>query len=101
MGVQNKGKFGFVKPDSGESDIFVMPIQCTGFGNQLPPIGTRVVFTVGLDLQKSRPTAENVQPEESLILSETAGSQVLSGTMLKASGNFGFIQQDNGEADMF
>merc|ERR1712039_249358 len=73
----------------------------TGFGNQLPPIGTRVVFSVGLDSQKGQPTAENVQSEESFSVSGDVGSQVLSGTMFKASGNFGFIKQDNGEADMF
>jgi cold shock CspA family protein len=59
----NNTNFGFIKQDSGEEDLFVMPFSCEGFGMVLPPVGTRLVFTIGMD--KTRPgrvRAQNVAP---------------------------------------
>jgi len=64
MFIKDIGKCGFIKQDTGEADIFVMPLQCTGFGGAFPPIGTRVTYKIGLSPQKGLPCAENVFPLE-------------------------------------
>merc|ERR1712216_924687 len=70
-------------------------------------MGTRVVYVVGVDPQKGMPSAEQVQPEEAYgnafaaVSAVPRGNAMLSGTVAKASGAFGFIQQDNGQPDMF
>merc|ERR1712232_231787 len=61
---RNSGKSGFIQQDSGEADLFVLPIQCTGFAGQLPPIGTRVRYTVGVDPKKGLPLAHDVTPDQ-------------------------------------
>jgi cold shock CspA family protein len=122
--VNTKAKFGFVRPDTGEADIFLMPNQCVGFGNVLPPEGTRIMYTLGLDAQKGKPSAEGVYPEGAGFMRHEgfpshgpqsdprfvppfmthggmAGGMIRAGTMLKTNGKFGFIQQDSGEEDMF
>jgi len=63
--VKNNGKFGFIKQDNGEADMFVMPAGCEAYGRQLPPEGERVIFEMMIDNKTGRPRAENVQPHPS------------------------------------
>lgn len=120
------GKFGFVKQDNGEPDMFVLP-PC-------PPVGARVSYDIITDPKTGRPRAENIvevgggaasRSQQDMSLAMGAPYQraysapaysapapastpavapgKMTGTMGKMhpSGTFGFIQQDQGEADMF
>lgn len=110
----SNSRFGFIKQDTGEPDMFVMPAECKGFGGQLPPVGTRVMYTIGADPQKGQPRAEDVFPEDEntevmMQLGSTpraANASLLpegtfAGAVKKNHGSFGFILQDNGREDMF
>jgi len=138
-----RGNFGFIKPDSEGSDMFVLP--------PFPPVGSRVSYDVITDPKTGRPRADNVSTldaapiwgepgqqvagdqlglssaldslldgmqgfDTSALMQELQGAaQVMggqqgvamggsaSGTIAahNGSGNFGFIKQDSGEADMF
>lgn len=87
--LSDNGKFGFIQQDSGEENMFVMPLCCQGFGGQMPPPGTRVQYTVTIDTKTGRPRAEQVGPARP------------SGSILVDNGKFGFIQQDDGGENMF
>jgi len=110
-GTMDRGRsnYGFIKQDSGDEDMFVLPLQCKAFGDCLPPLGTRVVYTVAADPKTGRPSAQNVTPEapaaveNANTLSSTAARPVerLAGSMDRDKGSFGFIKQDSGEEDMF
>lgn len=98
--------------------MFVIPSSCVAFGKCIPPVGTRVAYTVIVDTKTGRPRAEDVAPEESAqaamqqVQSLEAGvgggggggpgpQAALAGTIIKATGQFGFIQQDSGGENMF
>jgi cold shock CspA family protein len=105
-----KGNFGFIKQDSGEPDMFMLP--------PFPPIGSRVSFEIATDAKTGRPRADNVEVIDSVpqqqffpaapraavhhASSTFKGLQKRqSGTIMSMKGNFGFIVQDSGEPDMF
>lgn len=83
------GSYGFIKPDDGTENMFVMPKGCQGFGGAFPPQGTAVAYDVVLDSKTSRPRADNVRPTR------------MSGTIIVDNGTFGFIKQDLGGDNMF
>ena len=60
--IRDNQRFGFIKTDKDE-DIFVMPSACIGFGNKIPPVGTRVAFSVMLDDKSRKDKAVHVGPE--------------------------------------
>lgn len=85
-----KDKFGFIKQDHDEENMFVMPNACESFGGEIPPVGTRVSYDVVIDSKTGRPRADNVCPPP------------LSGTMLSVKeGKYGFIRQDCSDENMF
>merc|ERR1711948_75189 len=61
---RSRDTFGFIKQDSGGDDLFVMRGDCKGFNGVIPERGTRVKYTVGVDPQKGKPKAGNVQPAD-------------------------------------
>lgn len=97
------GKFGFIKQDSGEDDMFVLPGACKAFNEVWPPKGTRVTYDCVPDPKSGKLKAENMQPEGGFFSQPTveAISCTHSGAFDRERGNYGFIKQDNGEEDMF
>merc|ERR1712176_209257 len=74
--LKDNGSFGFIKQDSGQDDMFVMPVQCLGLGTpgMLPPIGTRLIYRVTVDLKTGRLRAEDVQLEGEHLLGMPLGA---------------------------
>merc|ERR1719162_1043907 len=111
---KSNGKSGFIQQDSGEADMFVLPLQCRGFDQMIPEPGTRVIYMVGTDPQKGKPIAENVRPEGHPQWSSNGGATqhavkqpvnkaahalppgVLAGTVKQSNEKYGFILQDSG-----
>jgi cold shock CspA family protein len=122
--MADNGKFGFIKQDSGEEDMFALP--------PLLPVGSRVSYTTVVDAKTGRPRAENIRDLNTGRSPPAFGVQPgcgkgggkfgggfqamggmghggmgmagpgqLCGTMSKSNEKFGFISQDNGDADMF
>jgi len=102
----DNGKFGFITQDSDGSKMFVMPAACIPWGQELPPIGTRVRYSIVADEKTGRPRAEYVQPLAGAgrnSFSQLKGGSVLlnTGTLSKDNGQFGFITQDADGTEMF
>jgi cold shock CspA family protein len=116
---EDKGNFGFITMDSGAADVFALNNR---YGSSpLPPVGSRVSFEIIMDVKTGRPRAEHIQLEGvgGNVVSGNKGNQggcgcggpkqnvtqpsdaILTGTVLLNKGQFGFIEQDNGDANMF
>eukprot|EP00931_Biecheleriopsis_adriatica_P038275 TRINITY_DN21934_c0_g1_i3.p1 TRINITY_DN21934_c0_g1~~TRINITY_DN21934_c0_g1_i3.p1 ORF type:complete len:612 (-),score=88.09 TRINITY_DN21934_c0_g1_i3:58-1893(-) len=91
-----EGNYGFIRQDDCDEHAFFVPSECTGFQEQLPPIGTRVSYTLGVRGKTGRFMALNIHSE-----SHSQASEEFSGTFSKDNGNFGFIDQDTGGEAMF
>lgn len=86
----NKESHGFVRRNSGEADLFVMPVQCQGFNGAIPSAGTHVLFKIGKNSKTGKPCATAVKPAE------------YSGTMMpRKDDKWGFIRPDAGDGDLF
>eukprot|EP00929_Paragymnodinium_shiwhaense_P077133 TRINITY_DN396_c2_g1_i1.p1 TRINITY_DN396_c2_g1~~TRINITY_DN396_c2_g1_i1.p1 ORF type:complete len:498 (+),score=79.61 TRINITY_DN396_c2_g1_i1:84-1496(+) len=57
---KHQGKFAFIEQEGGGPDMFCIPLSCSGFGGECPPVGTRVSYTVVLDSKTGRPRADGV-----------------------------------------
>eukprot|EP00929_Paragymnodinium_shiwhaense_P027062 TRINITY_DN15971_c0_g1_i1.p1 TRINITY_DN15971_c0_g1~~TRINITY_DN15971_c0_g1_i1.p1 ORF type:complete len:1228 (+),score=186.64 TRINITY_DN15971_c0_g1_i1:119-3802(+) len=113
---RHRDKFGFILDEDGQSEWFVLPLSCTGFGGSFPPLGTPVTFTTVTDAKTGQPRAAEVQPAEAFTAptahhavdsrrqSHTdtgVGEGVRLGTMHREQGNFGFILDEDGQSEWF
>lgn len=94
-GIISKARrnFGFVMPDEGSGgNMFILPSQCIGFNSFVPPVGTRVQFTVGWSRQHEKKMATDVVP-----LDDHEDNEVFKGVVATNYGNYGFIKDEEGE----
>eukprot|EP00746_Dinoflagellata_sp_MGD_P008846 gnl/MRDRNA2_/MRDRNA2_117771_c0_seq1.p1 gnl/MRDRNA2_/MRDRNA2_117771_c0~~gnl/MRDRNA2_/MRDRNA2_117771_c0_seq1.p1 ORF type:complete len:253 (+),score=60.87 gnl/MRDRNA2_/MRDRNA2_117771_c0_seq1:49-759(+) len=92
---QDNGKFGFIAPDDGGPEVFVMPNGCKDFGETLPPIGTPVIYTLVVDKKTGRPRAEEVMSQQTMqkmqkMQNQSMQNQSMLGMMQEAA--FGALQ---------
>ena len=81
-------RFCFVRHDDSSEELFLLPSDCVGFDSKLPPLGTRVKFSVEPPRSGPRRMAVNVGPE----VDPEDDSEVFKGTIEKNKGNYGFIK---------
>ncbi|CAE7244534.1 unnamed protein product [Symbiodinium natans] len=97
--IKNLGTFGFIQPDGGGDELFVMPKGCKGFNNLLPPIGSRVRYELAVDEKTLRTRAENVFPESESEVPGVLGAEqpvgTLTGTIQESGAEHGYIAQDH------
>eukprot|EP00434_Breviolum_minutum_P041786 symbB.v1.2.037172.t2/scaffold5412.1/size27432/1 len=111
-------QFGFITQDTQDGSVvemFVLPFSC---GGQIPPVGTRVTYTVVEDSKTGRPRAENVMmlglrqaapagpvmqapPAQSMNYHGMEMAMAMSGSIIQAGPTYGFIQPDDGGDKMF
>lgn len=122
--VKSGGQFGFINQDTQdgtEVSMFVLPHSC---GGQIPPVGTRVTYTVVEDAKTGRPRAEEVMvlaapnaasapmngaresPAAQPIYGKGGGKMNtmdmwMSGTISQVQPTYGFIQPDDDQERMF
>ncbi|CAK0888192.1 unnamed protein product, partial [Prorocentrum cordatum] len=78
----------------GEPDLFVLPGACCG--GEVPPVGTRVAYTIGANAKTGQPLAQGVRPEGEPGPGAAAGAGAgeASGVVSQNKGTFGFITQE-------
>jgi len=59
--IKKGEKYGFIKPDDGSPDMFVLPGSCAAFGGMVPEIGTQLTYTIAVE-KSGKPVAHDVQP---------------------------------------
>merc|ERR1712070_28752 len=47
--IKKGEKYGFIKPDDGSPDMFVLPGSCAAFGGVVPEIGTQLTYTIAVE----------------------------------------------------
>lgn len=60
--MADKGKYGFVRQDGSDVNMFILPGSCPHFGRMLPPEGTRLTYTVIPDPKTGRPRVDQAYP---------------------------------------
>eukprot|EP00435_Cladocopium_sp_Y103_P046540 s2076_g13.t1 len=89
-------RFCFVRHDDSSEELFLHPSDWLGFKFKLPPLGTRVKFSVDPPRRGPRKMAVNVDFE---VDPREADSEVFKGVIVKNYGNYGFIK--DGEEKVF
>merc|ERR1712050_282228 len=91
---RNTKSSGWISQDSGLPDLFCLPSQCLSCGGEVPSVGTRVQYLIGINPVQLAPMAFSVELER---------KGKATGTIENAKGHefWSFIKQDSGGSNIF